>query len=85
MAYTLADGTVCSGPELCDGRQCFCSVDQCQLGCVIGGVFFGTSEFNPGNDCEYCAPMTSTTAWTSVPTGVTCGLGRQCNGLGGCL
>ncbi|WP_375760266.1 hypothetical protein [Corallococcus exercitus] len=59
----LAEGTACGSGQIC-------SAGACSPKCFIDGAFYAEGTPNPVNDCEVCAPVTSTTTWTpraSVP------------------
>src|SRR5262249_14020684 len=65
-----------------------CSAAACQAGCFIAGAFAAAGALNPANACQRCQPATSTTAWTGVGDGTTCGSGRVCANVscqGGCF
>jgi uncharacterized protein (TIGR03382 family) len=49
-------------------------------GCYIGGTLYASGALEPGNDCETCAPATSTTGWSPV----TCTSPDACHTAGTC-
>jgi Stigma-specific protein, Stig1 len=58
-----ADGTPCNPGQVC-------SAGVCSPKCFIDGAVHDAGAPNPANDCETCAPATTTTQWTaraSVP------------------
>ena len=71
------------------------SGSEAGAGCVIAGVSYATSQFNPANACQICTPAASASAWSNVPSGTTCGSaacsgsaltnGATCNGTGTCV
>jgi hypothetical protein len=71
MWSSLADGTSCGPGEVCDGVSC-------ASGCFIGGTFYAASAVS-SNGCQSCQPGTSTTAWSNVATGTSCGTDDVCN------
>ena len=52
--------------------------------CTIGGTPYASGAANPGNVGQVCAPGTSTTSWSSVSDGTSCGSAEICNG-GSCF
>ncbi|RKH86990.1 hypothetical protein D7Y21_19675 [Corallococcus sp. AB045] len=59
----LADGTACGTGQVC-------SAGACSSKCFIDGTIYSEGTPNPANECEVCAPATSTTTWSpraSVP------------------
>jgi formylglycine-generating enzyme required for sulfatase activity len=66
------DGTSCAVGEVC-------SAGNCQSGCLIGATVYGPGALNPGNECLSCQPTTSTTVWSNVMDGNSCGGGEVCN------
>lgn len=74
--YTaLADGTSCGAGQVC-------SAGSCTAGCFVGGALVQPGQVSPTNPCEACAPGTSTAAYSPLPQGTTCGVGRVCGRLG---
>ncbi len=63
---SLATGTACGAGEVCNAGAC-------QTGCYIGGMFYASGAANPSNACQSCQPATSTTAWSNVSDGTSCG------------
>jgi hypothetical protein len=61
-------------PETC--RTCNESDDRCDVttGCWIADGCRVADEANPANQCEWCRPATSTTAWTDRPDFTPCSL-----------
>ena len=68
----LANGTGCASGEICNAATC-------TAGCFIGGTFYGSGVANPSNSCQSCQPATSTSAWTTLANGASCGSGVICN------
>ena len=66
-----------------------CTSDICSLGscthelksgnCLIGGTCHASGDTNPGNVCQRCSPLSSTSAWGAVPDHTPCG-GDKCQG-----
>jgi formylglycine-generating enzyme required for sulfatase activity len=67
----VTDGTTC-------GTGGICHVGACVSGCEVGGVYYATAAPNPNNPCQSCQPGKSTSAWSSVGDGTTCGNGQVC-------
>lgn len=67
----VPDGTAC-------GSGGICHQGGCTSGCEIGGVYYATNAPDPNNACETCQPSASTSAFTSVGDGVSCGNGQVC-------
>jgi sulfatase modifying factor 1 len=78
MWSSLADGTGCGNGQVCAGGQCGTQCDIGDAGVVASGAA------NPGNACQSCQPGTSTSAWSNVANGTSCGAGDVCN-AGGCV
>jgi hypothetical protein len=74
---TLADGSSCGSMKQCNTGTCY---DHCN----IQGSTQPVGAVNPGNACLGCQPGVSLTAWTPLPTGVSCGSGGVCS-AGTCL
>jgi formylglycine-generating enzyme required for sulfatase activity len=71
LAWTnAADGTGCGSGEVC-------SAGTCGAGCFIAGTLYAAAAMD-STGCGTCAPPTSTTAWTPVDDGTTCGAGEVC-------
>ena len=70
---SVTNGTGCGNGQVC-------SNGQCGTQCDIGGTVYGTGTTNPSNKCQSCQPGVSTTAWTTVASGTSCGAGQVCNG-----
>jgi hypothetical protein len=76
---------VCDGSGACthtsapDGTGCgsglLCRTGGCVAQCDIGGVFYSSGAMNPVNVCNVCTPGSSTTNWSNVPDGTSCGGG----------
>ncbi len=64
----IADGTSCAANEVCSGGSC-------QSGCFIGGTYYPASTPNSSNSCQACLPAVSTTGWSNVADGTSCGTG----------
>lgn len=69
----VADGTACGGGQVC-------ASGLCGTQCDIAGMVFSSGAVNPSNPCQSCQPGTSTTAWTTLSLGTSCGTGDVCNG-----
>jgi hypothetical protein len=68
---TLANGTSCAAGEIC-------ATGQCQAACFVDGALRQSGVFDPGNACRLCDPATSTSAWSPLPDGASCGAGQLC-------
>ncbi len=73
--------TTCGAGEVCNPSSNAC-VTACS-GCVIGGTCYAASTRNPANQCQICAPATSTTGW-SANTGASCDDGLFCTAIDAC-
>ena len=73
---TLADGASCGNGQVC-------ASGKCGTQCDIDATIVATGTANPNNACQSCQPGTTTTAWSSVVNGSSCGSGDVCND-GGC-
>jgi hypothetical protein len=69
---SVADGTNCGSGQVCQSGVC-------GSGCVIGGTNYASGQPNPGNACESCQPGVSTTTWTDIADGPSCGAGKVCH------
>ncbi len=69
----LAQGTSCATGEICDTGSCVAD-------CYIGTTLFTESTANPSNACQSCQPATSTSAWTNLADGTSCGTDMVCSG-----
>lgn len=65
------DGTSCSSGEICH-------TGACVAGCEVNATFYASLAAEPNDPCETCQPSASTTAFTSVSDGTTCGNGQVC-------
>ena len=65
------DGTTCAGDEVCSGRNC-------QAKCFIDGALVAPNQVNPADPCQQCNPSISTSAWSTLADGSTCGAGQIC-------
>lgn len=81
-AWTVSSlGTGCGTGEVCNGATC-------AAGCFIGGTAYSANQADPGNACQACQPGSSSTTWTTVSLGQSCGAGEVCNGascISGCF
>ncbi len=68
---SVANGTDCGAGQVCANGQCG---EQCD----IGGTLYAASSVDPSNPCQTCQSATSTSAWTNLPNGTTCGAGEVC-------
>lgn len=69
---SISDGTGCGNGQVC-------AAGKCGAQCLIGGTVYATGMPNPSNGCQSCQPGTSTTAWTDLASGTSCGSGRVCS------
>ncbi|MDI7269334.1 MAG: DUF1566 domain-containing protein, partial [Myxococcota bacterium] len=69
----VSAGNPCTpGTEICNE-----SADRCDpvgSGCVIGGTPYAADQVNPADQCQWCRPAVSTTAWTDKPDFTLCSL-----------
>jgi formylglycine-generating enzyme required for sulfatase activity len=65
-------GTTCAVGEVC-------FAGQCRVGCFIDGAFY-SSDLNPGNGCQICQPLESTSAWSNTPASCNGGAGTCIGG-----
>jgi hypothetical protein len=75
---SVADGTACAAGDVCVSGNC-------SAACNIGGQTYASGAPDPANACQTCQPSTSTTAWTPLATGASCGAGTVCNASGACV
>ena len=73
-----APGTGCGTGQVCD------ATGACRSGCYVGGTLYAGSDPNPANACQTCDPATSTSAFTPVSNGTTCGAITGCGAWGSC-
>jgi hypothetical protein len=78
-------GVCCAAGECCtnDGNCATGGASVCD-GCDIDGRFYPIAMVNPANECEFCAPRFSTTAWSPRDNHATCGDGHErncCDGI----
>ncbi len=73
MWSSVTDGTGCGNGQVC-------SAGSCGTQCDIGGMIYASGAPNPASACQSCQPGTSTTAWTTLAPGSSCGSGSVCNG-----
>jgi hypothetical protein len=74
----LSNGTSCGSGKVCNAGTC-------ATGCFIGGAFYTSGQASPSDPCKACVPTTSTTTWTPVSAGTSCGTGKICNPTGSCV
>lgn len=74
-----------------DGSSCgsgrVCRTGACQAGCWLGGAFHAEDALDPGNPCQACQPLVSTSEWTALSDGTACDTGKACHSgvcEGGC-
>jgi hypothetical protein len=70
--------TALSGGASCPAGE-FCNGGACASGCYIDGTYYAP-EAMATSGCGICTPASSTSAWTSVANGVTCGATGTCCG-----
>ncbi|MBI5485862.1 MAG: hypothetical protein HY905_00870 [Deltaproteobacteria bacterium] len=77
-----AAGTCLPGSNPCTLACEACNevVDLCDVaaGCRIGGACYAAGATNPANQCQWCDPATSRTAWSNKPAGTGCNDGQYC-------
>ncbi len=66
----LANGTSCGTDEYCFSGACSAQ------GCDIGGTFYATGTLN--GTCQSCQPSVSTTGWSNLANGTSCGTDEYC-------
>lgn len=67
----VANGTACGTGEVCNSAAC-------AAGCFISGTVHATGAIEPTNPCLSCQPGVSTTAWSNMANGTSCGTGGIC-------
>jgi hypothetical protein len=77
---TLADGSGCGGT----GSGTICISANCVPECDIGGTPYTSGAQESGNACETCQPSVSTSGWTPLADGTSCGTGMYCSS-GSCV
>jgi hypothetical protein len=68
---SIADGTSCGAGHVC-------STGACNTGCFIAQAFIDAGVSNSINACETCDPASSTTSWSALDDGASCGSGVIC-------
>jgi len=68
---SLATGASCGTNQICNGSTC-------SSGCYIAGTYYAAGATNGGNTCQTCVPASSTTSWTNVTNGNSCGTDQYC-------
>ena len=69
---SVANGTGCASGEVC-------SAGACSPDCFILNTLYTSGTLDPTNACLSCQPSTSTTTWSDVTYGSSCGSGKVCN------
>ncbi len=69
---TVSDGTTCASGQVCHAGSC-------GSGCFISGILYSSGTVNPANACQSCQPAASTTFWSNINNGTSCGAGDICN------
>jgi hypothetical protein len=67
----VADGTGCATGKVC-------KLAACTAGCYILGAYKAPNAVS-GGDCQSCQPSTSTTVWSNLSDGTSCGA-SMCGG-----
>jgi hypothetical protein len=71
-----------SGSNCSKDSQCcaglVCQTRNCRPGCRVGGALYAAGALNPANACQICQPSTTTSAFTNVANGASCGDGDAC-------
>jgi hypothetical protein len=66
-----------SSPASANGMSCgtneVCNAGACVSGCYITTTVYVAGALDPSNDCMSCQPATSTTAWSDLANGASCG------------
>jgi hypothetical protein len=65
------DGTGCGAGQVCQRGLC-------RPGCWIDGTFQQSAATKPGNNCQFCNPNLSVSAWTLEDDGKSCGNSEGC-------
>jgi hypothetical protein len=77
-----------SGSNCSKDAQCcaglVCQSSACRPGCRVGGVFYAEGASNPANSCQSCQPALSTSSFSAVTNGASCGDGNACTQTDGC-
>jgi hypothetical protein len=74
----VSNGTSCGSGKVCNGGSC-------SSGCYIGGSYYANGTASPSDPCKACVASTSTTSWTPVTKGTSCGGGKICDATGACV
>jgi hypothetical protein len=69
---TRTDGASCGAGQVCD-------TGVCANKCFIAGALQAANALHPQNPCERCEPASSTTSWTALSNGASCGTGLVCD------
>jgi hypothetical protein len=66
-----------------DGTGCdagVCGGGVCAAQCFIGGTLHAAGALDADNPCQRCEPAQSTSAWSPLLNGASCGTGEVCEG-----
>ena len=69
---SVTNGTSCGNGQICSGGACGTQ-------CDIGGTVYSSGTANPASSCQTCQPGASTTMWSNLADGTSCGSGNVCN------
>lgn len=72
-------GTVSDGAS-CGSSGEYCSAGTCKGGCFISGAFYASGAVDSANSCLTCQASSSSTSWTPLGNGTSCGTGQVCSG-----
>jgi hypothetical protein len=75
---TLNNGAGCGTGKVCAGGG------ACSDGCWLNSALVLDGGINPGNDCQECKPLVSTSQWQPRAEGTLCGTGTQICSAGSC-
>ena len=57
----------------CNGGTSICVAGSCVADCDIGGSVVSSGTLNPSNACQSCQSAASTSTWSTVANGTSCG------------
>ncbi len=67
-----AAGTSCGAGRICRAQA------ECQDACFIAGLTYDAGQVEPSNACRACVPAQSTTSFSALADGRSCGAGSVC-------
>jgi hypothetical protein len=69
------------------GGGLICASGTCASDCYVNQTIYSATTLNPMNSCQMCEPASTTSGWTNLVDGTSCGAGQVCSAvscLAGC-